>query len=140
MKVSGVDSEQTQGVAIPSMIDVSWIDLSKMDSTNMKKRMRPLFFFGGLHHQVDEIYDKFSINAHIDFYEGGTDRPVIGSTEDWYFINLNFFAPHPIHVHLINYQIQKQYSLRLIDGFVSYYLADFYLKYADWNADCKAKN
>ena len=50
MKVSGVDSEQTQGVAIPSMIDVSWIDLSKMDSTNMQNRMRPLFFFGGLHH------------------------------------------------------------------------------------------
>ena len=53
MKVEGVDTEQTQGVAIPSMIDVSWIDLSKMDSRNMKKRMRPLFFFGGFDFQVE---------------------------------------------------------------------------------------
>ena len=28
----------------------------------------------------------------------------------------------------------------MIDGFVSYYLADFYLKYADFNEECKAKN
>ena len=28
----------------------------------------------------------------------------------------------------------------MIDNWVSYYLADFYLKYADWNAECQAKN
>ena len=77
----------------------------------MKKRMRPLFFFGGGKKEVEKggIYEKFSVNGHFDFHEGGTDMPVIGSTEDWYFINTNFFAPHPIHIHLINYQIQHQY-------------------------------
>ena len=106
-----MDTDQVQGKTIPTFIDVSFIDLSKINPPNMKKRMRPLFFFGGGKKEVEKggIYEKFSVNGHFDFHEGGTDMPVIGSTEDWYFINTNFFAPHPIHIHLINYQIQHQY-------------------------------
>ena len=140
MKVEGVDHEQRQGFDIPIELSVPWIDLSKMDSVSMKKRMRPMFYFGEFKPQNKKHYDKFSLNAHIDFFEGGTDRPTIGSTEDWYFINANSFSPHPIHIHLINYQIQKQYSLKVINGFVSYYLVDFYLKYANWNSECQVKN
>lgn len=55
-------------------------------------------------------------------------------------MNLNSFAPHPIHIHLINYQIQKQWSLRMITAEVSYYQVDFYLKLAEWNAKCQAAN
>ena len=83
--------------------------------------MRPLLFYGGL----------FSINGHVNFHHGQSENPQIGTIEDWYFINLIPFVPHPIHVHLINYQLVKEYSLKLINANVAYYHCDFYLQYAN---------
>ena len=50
-------------------------------------------------------FDKaFSFNGHPDFHTNGkTDNPKIGTTEDWVFFS--FFVNHPIHIHLINYQV-----------------------------------
>jgi FtsP/CotA-like multicopper oxidase with cupredoxin domain len=43
-------------------------------------------------------------NGHYDFDKSGTtDNPKIGTTEDWVFISTGH--RHPIHVHLINFQI-----------------------------------
>ena len=43
---------------------------------------------------------------------GRSDNPKIGTTEDWYFIN-TMDSVHPIHVHLINFQIIGQASLAM---------------------------
>lgn len=59
-----------------------------------RMRMRPIFKKSGAHF----------FNGHYDFQKSGkTDNPKIGTTEDWVFISLTHF--HPIHVHLINFQI-----------------------------------
>jgi spore coat protein A len=47
---------------------------------------------------------KFLVNGHYDFHKGAAENPVIGSIEDWYIINTINLA-HPIHVHLINFQV-----------------------------------
>jgi FtsP/CotA-like multicopper oxidase with cupredoxin domain len=66
-------------------------------------RMRPFFFDGG---------SRFNFNGHYHFSESGhSDNPQIGTTEDWFLINTIFFT-HPIHVHLINYQIIAQSTLK----------------------------
>lgn len=44
---------------------------------------------------------------------GASEDPQIGTTEDWYIIN-NLWEGHPIHVHLINFQIIDSYSLKTI--------------------------
>ena len=55
--------------------------------------------------------DALSLNGRYNFHQGRSDYPTIGTTEDWYFINcLRLF--HPIHVHLINFQVKKVLSLR----------------------------
>jgi spore coat protein A, manganese oxidase len=38
------------------------------------------------------------------FDMGASDNPKIGTIEDWYFIN-TLFEAHPIHFHLINFQV-----------------------------------
>ena len=59
-----------------------------------KMRMRPIFKKSGAHF----------FNGHYDFsLSGKTDNPKIGTTEDWVFISLTH--RHPIHIHLINFQI-----------------------------------
>ena len=68
----------------------------------------------------------FSINGHVNFHHGQSENPQIGTVEDWYYINL-IGNPHPIHVHLINFQMIKQYSLKMVTGSVTYYHCDFYL-------------
>jgi hypothetical protein len=53
----------------------------------------------------------FAINGHYRFSDSGaTDQPRIGTTEDWYLINtmISPDIPHPIHFHLINFQIIAQ--------------------------------
>jgi FtsP/CotA-like multicopper oxidase with cupredoxin domain len=39
---------------------------------------------------------------------------MIGSVEDWIIINTMVAGeiPHPIHVHLINYQVVARYTMR----------------------------
>ena len=59
-----------------------------------KFRMKPTFKKSGVHF----------FNGHYDFMKNGkTDNPKIGTTEDWVFISLTH--RHPIHMHLINFQI-----------------------------------
>jgi hypothetical protein len=58
-------------------------------------RMRPLIVTSNF---------KFLVNGHYDFHKGAAEDPIIGSTEDWYIIN-TINEAHPIHVHLINFQV-----------------------------------
>ena len=67
MKIDGVDT--TQNYFVPSSLPVPFQDLSQLNDTNFKKRMRPLFFFGGL----------FSINGHVNFHHGQSENPEIGT-------------------------------------------------------------
>jgi FtsP/CotA-like multicopper oxidase with cupredoxin domain len=51
----------------------------------------------------------------------------MGTIEDWFIINTMSFA-HPIHIHLINFQVVKVYTLRLFKTAQStcpYYQLDF---------------
>lgn len=68
-----------------------------------KKRMRILLKKGGV----------YSVNAHTSFEQGKSENPQIGTVEDWYLINTND-DPHPFHVHLINFQMVKEYSLKML--------------------------
>ena len=53
---------------------------------------------------IDLKSGTFMFNGHPKFSTtGATDNPKIGTTEDWIFYS--FLAKHPIHVHLINYQV-----------------------------------
>jgi hypothetical protein len=74
--------------------------------------MRPLIMYGTSHL-------KFTVNGHYDFHKGKADNPVIGSTEDWYYINTFYdhkgLEGHPMHVHLINFQVVKNITLRTIN-------------------------
>ena len=125
MIISG--SDKTQNYHIPSELPVPFHDLSSVDP--IKKRMRPLLFYNG-----GKKYDfRFSINGHPTFHGGKSENPQIGTVEDWYFINLIWFAPHPIHVHLINYQLVKEYSLKKVNENITYYHCDFFLEYAALN-------
>ena len=68
-------------------------------------RMRPMFFSNG----------NFIFNGHYHFSESGaSDNPKIGTTEDWFIINtmVNPSIRHPLHIHLINYQVIAQAQLR----------------------------
>lgn len=112
---------------LPSEVDkiygVTFYDLSQIDSLCEKDhpienttmcintvRMRPMF---------RDYNFSFFFNGHLDFSESGrADNPKIGTTEDWIFINTmvetNIF--HPVHVHLINFQLiaatkLKKYSI-----------------------------
>jgi FtsP/CotA-like multicopper oxidase with cupredoxin domain len=38
---------------------------------------------------------------------------MLGSIEDWFIINTMNFG-HPIHIHLINYQVLNSYSVRYL--------------------------
>jgi len=67
--------------------------------------MKPLFSYPS-----DTL---FSINGRYMFDMGASDRPQIGTTDLFYFIN-NLAEAHPIHVHLVNFQVSpKKYSLKL---------------------------
>lgn len=55
---------------------------------------------------------------------GASENPKIGSVEDWYLINTISFG-HPIHIHLIQFQIIEYYQLRVAPGGCTYYLIDF---------------
>jgi FtsP/CotA-like multicopper oxidase with cupredoxin domain len=67
------------------------------------RRNRPLFSLP---------YDtRFMIGAHYMFEDGSTDLPKIGTIDDFYMIN-NLWEDHPMHIHLINHQAVKAYSLK----------------------------
>ena len=66
--IEGCEKEQEQGHEIPKQLPVSWVDLSEIDQSGIKKRM---IFFEGEEYKV-ERYWKYTFNAVIDFYEGGS--------------------------------------------------------------------
>jgi FtsP/CotA-like multicopper oxidase with cupredoxin domain len=80
------------------------------------KRMRPLIDGAG----------KFTIHGRADFHSGKSENPKIGDIEDWFIINTYNGMPHPIHVHLINFQVVRQYDLRIFESKCSLYGMDFY--------------
>ena len=55
----------------------------------------------------------FTINARTSFHGGWSEDPTLGTTEDWFLIN-NIFIGHPIHVHLLNYEVIREYELRYL--------------------------
>jgi FtsP/CotA-like multicopper oxidase with cupredoxin domain len=84
---------------------VSYTDFKKInDSQIAVKRMRPL---------LSTI--RLTINGRQDFHAGKSENPVIGTVEDWFIIN-TMGMDHPIHIHLINFQVVKVYDLRLYEG------------------------
>lgn len=66
--------------------------------------MRPLIWVGK---QV------FTINGRTDFHGGWSEDPTLGTTEDWFIIN-NIYFGHPIHVHLLNYEVVREYHVRYL--------------------------
>lgn len=79
------------------------------------------------------LTQNMAVNGHHLFESGSTDHPRIGTTEDWFFINLmlNPELPHPIHVHLINFQVIARGELKKTPpsplNVCSYYEIDFYI-------------
>lgn len=47
------------------------------------------------------------------FDMGASDFPQIGTIEDWYIIN-NLWEGHPIHFHLVNFQVIQTYRLKTV--------------------------
>lgn len=58
----------------------------------------------------DEI---FTINLHHNMEKGGVSVSQIGTVEDWYLLNMAQEV-HPIHLHLVNFQIVQRYSLKTV--------------------------
>jgi FtsP/CotA-like multicopper oxidase with cupredoxin domain len=85
----------TLGVAFTNLSDIKDIAVT---------RMRPLLWIG---------QSVFTINGRLDFHKGWSENPMVGSTEDWIMANTIYF-PHPIHVHLINFQVIREYDLQLL--------------------------
>lgn len=83
-------------------LSVPYTDFNDPNLPIAVKRMRPLMIFPG---------PIFSINGRTDFHAGNSENPKIGTYEDWYLIN-TMGGAHPIHVHLINFQVVKVLSLR----------------------------
>jgi hypothetical protein len=86
------------------------------ESQIVLKRMRPLL---SLPRDM-----RFVINGHYMYDMGASDNPQIGTIEDWYMIN-TLFEPHPIHIHLINFQVVKQYSLKMVQDDCTLYEIDY---------------
>ncbi len=58
------------------------------------------------------------------FQMGASDRPKIGTIEDWYFIN-PLIQAHPIHFHLVTFQVVKTYSLKMVQEDCTLFEVDF---------------
>lgn len=57
----------------------------------------------------------FNIGPHYMFGMGASENSKIGTIED-YWISNNLWEGHPIHFHLINFQVVKSYSMKYIAG------------------------
>jgi hypothetical protein len=68
--------------------------------------------------------EKFVINGHYMFDMGASDNPKIGTIEDWYFIN-TLFEVHPIHFHLVNFQVVQTFTLRMVQEECTLYEVDY---------------
>lgn len=130
--------------AIPTNLGVPFFNLSNISSDPCTpqqlsqpntsancinaRRMRPLF--------RDSNF-AFFINGHYKFSESGaSENPIIGTTEDWYFMN-NMLGPaihHPMHVHLITFQVLQKGKLKSFttpdsnQNQCTFYEIDFYIQ------------
>lgn len=106
-----------RSTALPISLNQPFTNLSSISSSAIAvKRMRPLLSL--------PRDGKFVINGHYMFDMGASDNPKIGTTEDWFMIN-TLVEPHPIHFHLVNFQIVQTYSLRMVQDGCSQYEVDF---------------
>lgn len=53
------------------------------------------------------------IGAHYMFEMGRADNAQIGTIDDFYLVN-TLWEAHPMHIHLINFQVVATYSLKSI--------------------------
>ena len=81
--------------------------------------------------------DHIAINGHLTIFHGKSENPVLGSIEDWYFIN-NVDTAQSIHVDLVQFQAMDQFKLNEVPNtqFCSFYSVDFFMKFA---TSCKNK-
>lgn len=99
-------------------LNVPYTDLGALnDSQIAVSRFRPLVWVGR---------QTFTINGRVDFHNGSSENPTMGTVEDWYLINTIPFG-HPIHVHLINFQVVREYDLLVTGNGCSVYELDFLL-------------
>ena len=109
----------------PKQLDVPFKNLTDPDIVVSKKRMRILQSRGSL----------FSTNGHTMFDQGKSENPQVGTVEDWFLINTDSLALHPFHFHLVNFQIVRDYTLKVFktpeNYTCAYYEIDFFLKYAN---------
>jgi spore coat protein A, manganese oxidase len=73
------------------------------------------------------VNKSLTIHGRVEFHAGQSENPTMGTIEDWYIINTMNFA-HPIHIHLINFQIINVFDLKLFKSVVAtcpYYQLDF---------------
>ena len=86
-------------------LSVAYTNLTNTKDSNIAViRMRPLLWIGAV---------VFTINGRLDFHLGWSENPTVGTIEDWIIPNTIFF-PHPIHVHLINFQVIREYDLQVL--------------------------
>lgn len=57
----------------------------------------------------------FNIGMHYMFGMGASENSKIGTIEDFWISN-NLWEGHPLHFHLVNFQVVKSYSLKKIEG------------------------
>jgi FtsP/CotA-like multicopper oxidase with cupredoxin domain len=69
----------------------------------------------------------FTISGRVDFHKGKSENPTMGTVEDWFIINTISFVGHPIHVHLINFQVIREYDLLKTKSGCAIYELDFLL-------------
>lgn len=116
--ISGIEYKfaklNTRKDIAPVNLSVPFVNFSDTTAPIAVKRMRPLMIINGI----------FTINGRLDFHAGKSENPTIGTYEDWYLINL-FGGAHPIHVHLINFQVVKILTLRKTSGGCNVYELDF---------------
>lgn len=101
-KTTPKNPESVTAVAVP------YDDLKQVAASKIAvRRMRPLFSF------PKDV--TFTIGGHYMFDMGASDNSKIGTYEEFYMIN-NLWEGHPIHIHLVNFQVTHSYSLKLIEG------------------------
>ena len=74
------------------------------------------------------LYEVGGPNGALEFLQDGqkwsapvSELPLVGSTEDWQFVNLSTGA-HPMHLHLIQFQLVSRQDF-LVDKYTSDWLA-----------------
>jgi FtsP/CotA-like multicopper oxidase with cupredoxin domain len=114
LKVANKYPDPTQYSSLP----VPFSNLTQVSSSNISLiRMRALFS-----RPLEEV---FSINMHPHFNQAASENPKIGSIEDWYIIN-TISESHPIHFHIINFQVMEELSLKTIPEGCTLYELDYF--------------